>query len=122
MFHRVFGRAAASDGSRLVESWLGKDEKIINSFKVWRDEVVLTTDGIYSVNVKGFTGNKKRMNFTAKAMIVGVSFQNAYAWDRTVNVRVDIRGSLRPLSIRIRKADEATAKELVRTIKDLIKK
>ncbi len=127
MFNKIMGRASAGSSSRMVEPYLVEGEKIVNSFKVWRDEIVVTNFGIYDIDARGITGRKKVVSFTPTKFIEGYRFTSASYLDFSVNMDIYVRKhfgafnkNIGYIRIRARKQDQPVVKELTKVIKDMV--
>lgn len=127
MFNRLMGRASAETSSRMVKPYLIEGEQILKSFKVWRDEIVVTNFGIYDIDARGITGRKKVISFTPTKFIEGFRFTSASTLDFSVNIDIYVRkhfGALGKnvgfISIKARKQDQEVVQEMTKTIKDMI--
>lgn len=58
LFDAIMGNATAVDDSAIIKEYLLPDEEIIQAYRFVRDEIVLTTQGVYQVDVQGMTGKK----------------------------------------------------------------
>ncbi|HEM1832389.1 TPA: PH domain-containing protein, partial [Listeria monocytogenes] len=59
MLDKLLGKAAVvTESSYGIERFLGEDETIIQIFKFVRDEVIITSKGIFNVDAQGITGKK----------------------------------------------------------------
>ncbi len=120
MFSRILGRARAVSGSRIAEQYIQDDEEILNVFKVWRDELVFTTKGVYTINRKGITGVRTRVKYVTNSQIIGISYENAFFLARTCKLVINYR-SVMSDRIRVIKTDVEEVKEVYRRIKENIK-
>ncbi len=120
MIHKLLGKATATSTSVAIEPWLAEGEEIINTFKIWRDEIVLTNQGMYRLDKRGATGVRQNISYVTKSQIIGIEFHNAAALSRTVVVIISLRNK-RDIRIKTRKQDQAVVKEMVKRIKSEIK-
>ncbi len=129
MFGRLIGNSRALDTSKMIGPYLLDGEEIIKVFKVWRDEVVITTLGIHHVDAKGTTGKKKQVSFVPNKFIEGYRFTSAKGMDWSANLEIYVRKHFGPLGknlgmieIKARKSDQEAVIELTKMIKVLVTK
>lgn len=119
MLSRVLGNAQFYSESKLIEEFLSPGERVEGLFKVWRDEVVVTNFGLYSVNVTGAIRKRTNFEFVTKSEIIGVDFFPARTFSASKIVIHQRNG--KKVKIEVRKKDQEKCKEFLRIVKDLIK-
>lgn len=64
MFDKLMGKASVvTESSYGIERFLDEDEQIIRVFKFVRDELIITSKGIFNVDAQGLTGKKVEYKF-----------------------------------------------------------
>ncbi len=120
MFSRILGRYRAISNSKIASNYIQDDEEILNVFKVWRDELVFTTKGVYTINRKGITGIRTRVKYVTNSQIIGISYENSYFLARTCKLTINYRNVMSD-RMRIVREDSEEVKEVYRRIKENIK-
>lgn len=119
MWSKILGRAKANEGSKNVEKLLSEGEEILKSFKIWRDELVMTNKGLYQINKRGITGKNSIVTYITSAQIIGWSFDNAFALKRSMHLEINLR-SERNFKIKVRKEDEDVVLDMILYLKDKV--
>ncbi|MGL6247837.1 MAG: PH domain-containing protein, partial [Culicoidibacterales bacterium] len=95
-------------------------------YRFFRDEVVLTTHGIYQVDVQGMGGKKIEVKFFPKSKIKSVSFETAGAMDLDVDIKIGVDGNTvfvngvpysAPISFKVPKSQKDQAKQIIVLVK-----
>ncbi len=120
MFSRLLGRARAISDSERVKPFLAEDEEVLNVFKVWRDELVFTTKGVYDINRRGITGVRTRVKFTTNSQIIGITYENSFFLHRTVKLVINYRNVMSD-RIRVIREHDGEVREVYNRIKSGIK-
>ncbi len=123
MLDKLKGNASASKETDSIDFILNEDEEIINSFKIWRDEFVVTTSGLYYLDKQGFKGKKIFTKFFPGKYIEGFSFENAGKFDRNSEITIYVKTNFvsgentQKISFQVRKKDTDLVYELLKEIK-----
>lgn len=126
LFDAMMGNATAVSDSALVKEYLLPDEEIIQAYRFFRDEIVLTNHGIYQVDVQGMSGKKVEVKFFPKSKIKSVSFETAGTMDLDVDIKIGVDGNTvfvngvpysAPISFKVPKAQSDQAKQIIRLVK-----
>ncbi len=81
MLNKILGNSSIKESSKAIEHFLSEEEKVINSFVIWRDELVVTTKGIYHIDKQGVSGKKRNTKFFPGKYIEGFTFQGSGSYD-----------------------------------------
>ncbi|MGL5530467.1 MAG: PH domain-containing protein [Culicoidibacterales bacterium] len=126
LFDAMMGNASAVADSAIIKDYLLPDETIVQAYRFFRDEIVLTTHGIYQVDVQGGTGKKVEVKFFPKSKIKSVSFETAGTMDLDVDIKIGVDGNTvfvngvpynAPISFKVPKAQGEQAKQIIRLVK-----
>lgn len=126
LFDAIMGNATAVDDSAIIKEYLLPDEEIIQAYRFVRDEIVLTTQGIYQVDVQGMSGKKVEVKFFPKGKIKSVSFETAGTLDLDVDIKIGVDGNTvfvsgvpynAPISFKVPKGQGNQAKEIIKLVK-----
>lgn len=109
-----------------IAPYLLEDEEVIMGFSFLRDSIILTTAGVYCINVQNITGKKVEVKFFPSKSIKYISIESAGVMDLDADVKIGVDGNTvvtqtvaynAPLSFKIPKNQHEEAKELIRLIK-----
>ena len=119
LLNKMVGHADVGADLSYVSDYLFEDEKVIQSFQFFRDQIILTNLGIYTVDVQGLTGRKVEVKFFPKSCIKTISYETAGTFDFDVDIKIGVSnnpyilengGSVNmPISFKVpsKQADEA---------------
>ncbi len=124
LYDKLKGNASISNETKALEVILNENEEIINSFKFWRDEFIITTKGLYFVDKQGLKGKKIFTKFFSGKYIEGFSFENAGTFDRDLEITIYVKTNIvngvntQKISFDIRKNDIENVYKLLKEIKE----
>ena len=127
LLDNLMGNAEIDTDPSMVEEFLFQDENVIQTYKFYRDSIVLTTHGIYVIDVKGLSGKKIEIKFIPKKSINWISFETAGTMDLDVDIQIGVENNVgfttegmpynAPISIKV-KADQVNqAKDVIKLVK-----
>jgi len=127
LLNKVAGHAEVGADLKYVQEYLFQDEEVIQSFQFFRDQIILTNLGIYTVDVQGITGKKVEVKFFPKSTIKTISYETAETFDIDVDIKIGVSnnpyilasgGSVNmPISFKVPSKQAQEAKQIVRLVK-----
>lgn len=127
LYDKLTGKATIGADLKYVQDYIFEGEEVITSYQFFRDSIVLTTLGIYQVDVQGMTGKKVEVKFFPKKNIKSVSFETAGNFDLDVDIKIGVDGNTvmgssgayysAPISFKVPKKQADEAKEVVNLVK-----
>ncbi|AMP21221.1 hypothetical protein AZF37_08720 [endosymbiont 'TC1' of Trimyema compressum] len=130
MLDKLMGKASISSTSAYdVERLFCDDEILINVFKFMRDEIVITTRGIYNIDAQGLTGKRIEYKFFLVKALHYISMETAGIFDRDFDIKIGLNGNTvvtehtsysAPISIKVHKNETEAGFELYKTIKAML--
>lgn len=127
LLNKVAGHAEVGADLKYVQEYLFQDEEVIQSFQFFRDQIILTNLGIYTVGVQGITGKKVEVKFFPKSTIKTISYETAGTFDIDVDIKIGVSnnpyilasgGSVNmPISFKVPSKQAQEAKQIVRLVK-----
>lgn len=127
LFDGVLGNASAVNDSKIIQPYLLDNETIIQAYRFIRDEIILTTHGIYQVDVQGMSGKKVSVKFFPKSKVKSISFETAGTFDMDVDIKIGVDGNTEfvngvpygaPISFKVPKAQGQQAQQIVKLVKE----
>jgi len=126
-FHKMAGHAEVGADLKHVTDYLFEGEQVIQSFQFFRDQIILTNLGIYTVDVQGLSGKKVEVKFFPKDCIKTISYETAGTFDFDVDIKIGVSnnpmvlpngGSVNmPISFKVPSSQAAEAKTIVMLVK-----
>lgn len=130
MFDKLMGKAAiVTESSYGIERFLDEDEQIIQIFKFIRDEVIITSKGIFNIDAQGITGKKVEYKFFPKKALKYVSIETAGTLDRDFDLKIGVDGNTvvtqntsfsAPIALKVHKNDTEMGFALYKMIKGML--
>lgn len=130
MFDKLMGKAAiVTESSYGIEHFLDEDEQIIQIFKFIRDEVIITSKGIFNIDAQGITGKKVEYKFFPKKALKYVSIETAGTLDRDFDLKIGVEGNTvvtqntsfsAPIALKVHKNDTEMGFALYKMIKGML--
>lgn len=130
MFDKLMGKAAiVTESSYGIERFLDEDEQIIQIFKFIRDEVIITSKGIFNIDAQGITGKKVEYKFFPKKALKYVSIETAGTLDRDFDLKIGVEGNTvvtqntsfsAPIALKVHKNDTEMGFALYKMIKGML--
>lgn len=130
MFDKLMGKASVvTESSYGIERFLDEDEQIIRVFKFVRDELIITSKGIFNVDAQGLTGKKVEYKFFPVKALKHISIETAGTLDRDFDLKIGVDGNTvvtqttsysAPLTLKVHKNDTELGMELFKTIKGML--
>ncbi|MGL5576649.1 MAG: PH domain-containing protein [Sarcina sp.] len=127
LYDKLMGKGSMITDSRILDEYLLPNEQIIMGFKFIRDSIVLTTLGIYMIDVQGMTGKKVEVKFIPGKAISNVSFETAGTFDLDVDIKIGVQNNTAigangvpynaPISFKVPSAQSNDAKQIVKLVK-----
>ena len=127
LLDNIMGHAEIDTDPSMVEEFLFENEEVIQTYKFYRDSIVLTTHGIYVVDVQGLSGKKVEVKFIPKSSITWVSFETAGTLDLDVDIKIGVENNVdfttdgmpynAPISFKVKADQSDEAKEVIRLVK-----
>ena len=127
LYDKLTGKASVGADLTHVKDYLFEGEKVISSYQFFRDSIILTDLGIYTVDVQGMTGKKVEVKFFPKKAIKTVSFETAGNFDLDVDIKIGVDGNTTiastgvgysaPISFKVPKSQAEQAKEVIGLVK-----
>lgn len=127
IYDKVTGKATLGADITPIKDFVLEGEDIIASYQFFRDSVILTSLGIYNVDVQGLTGKKVEVKFFPKKNIKSVSYETAGNFDLDVDIKIGVEGNTvmgpggayysAPISVKVPKKQAAEAKEVINLVK-----
>ncbi len=90
LFNKMMGHAEVGANLNYVTDYLFDDEEVIQSFQFFRDQIILTNLGIYTVDVQGLSGKKVEVKFFPKSCIKTISYETAGTFDLDVDIKIGV--------------------------------
>ena len=130
LMDRLIGHADVNTASSYnVERFFWGGEHVVAAFRFVRDEIVVTTRGIFVVDVQGLTGKKKEYRYFPLKGLKYVSFETAGTLDMDADIKIGVDGNTQlingipynsPLSFKIPKGQSEQGEHFMRLVKALI--
>lgn len=130
MFDKLMGKAAiVTESSYGIDRFLDEDEQIIQIFKFIRDEVIITSKGIFNIDAQGITGKKVEYKFFPKKALKYVSIETAGTLDRDFDLKIGVEGNTvvtqntsfsAPIALKVHKNDTEMGFALYKMIKGML--
>lgn len=130
MFDKLMGKAAiVTESSYGIERFLDEDEQIIQIFKFIRDEVIITSKGIFNIDAQSITGKKVEYKFFPKKALKYVSIETAGTLDRDFDLKIGVEGNTvvtqntsfsAPIALKVHKNDTEMGFALYKMIKGML--
>lgn len=127
LYDKLTGKATAGADLSCVQDYILDGEDIITSYQFFRDSIILTTLGIYMVDVQGMTGKKMQVKFFPKKVVKTVSFETSGNFDLDVDIKIGVDGNTvegtsggyysAPIAFKVPKNQADQAKEVVNLVK-----
>ena len=127
IYDKLVGNATMGADLKYVQDFFFEDEKVLSSYQFFRDSIVLTTLGVYLVDVQGLTGKKVEVKFFPSRNIKSVSYETAGSFDLDVDIKIGVDGNTvmggqgayysAPISFKVPKKQAAQAKEVIALVK-----
>lgn len=127
LYDALSGKATMGADITPIKDYLLKGEEVLASYQFIRDSVILTTLGLYSVDVQGLTGKKVEVKFIPKKHIKTVSYETAGNFDLDVDIKIGVDGNTvmgpqgayysAPISFKVPKKQAEQAKEIINLVK-----
>ena len=124
---KMAGRAEVGADLRHVTEYLFEGEEVIQSFQFFRDQIILTNLGIYTVDVQGLSGKKVEVKFFPKNCIKTISYETAGTFDMDVDIKIGVSnnpvilsagGSVNlPISFKVPSRQANEAKTIIMLVK-----
>lgn len=127
LYDKLTGKATMSTDGNIIKEFLIENEEVIASYKFIRDSIILTTCGIYMIDVQGISGKKVETKFFPSKNIKSVSFETAGTLDMDVDIKIGVEGNTAfttngvpfnaPISFKVPKAQSQQAREIISQVK-----
>ncbi|WP_432645347.1 PH domain-containing protein [Methanobrevibacter sp.] len=127
LLDNLMGNAEIDTDPSMVEEFLFQDEEVIQTYKFYRDSIVLTTHGIYVIDVQGLSGKKIETKFIPKTSIKWISFETAGTFDIDVDIKIGVENNIgftaegmpynAPVSFKVKADQKDEAKEVIKLVK-----
>lgn len=127
VYDTLTGKATMGADISIIKGFLLDGEEVIASYQFFRDSVILTTLGIYNVDVQGLTGKKVEVKFFPKKNVKSVSYETAGSFDLDVDIKIGVDGNTvmgpggayfsAPISFKVPKKQADQAKEVINLVK-----
>lgn len=124
---KLAGYADVGLDAEQIRDYLIEGEEVIQSYHFIRDAVILTTCGIYLVDVQGVTGKKVEVKFYPKKSIQTISFETAGTLDIDVDIKIGVNHNPftlteglvehMPIEFKVPSGQSDEAKEIIRIVK-----
>ncbi len=125
--NKLAGHADVGADLSPVMDYLFDDEEVIQAFQFFRDSIVLTTLGIYVVDIQGLSGKKVEVKFYPKKAIQTISYETAGTFDIDVDIKIGVTGNhvvlhngaaySAPISFKVPSEQAEEAKNIVYLVK-----
>lgn len=116
IFNNMMGNANIKEDSEMIKPYLAEDETILLATKFFRDEIILTDYGLYSIDVQGATGRKRQVLFVSKDDICAYSFETAGTMDLDSEFKIHTKYS-GSIDLEFKKSDEEALSALMNVLK-----
>lgn len=129
LLDKVMGYAETGKNSSAIQRFLGEGEQVLMAFKFFRDEVVVTNRGIFTIDVQGITGAKKEYKYFPIKGIKYISYESAGSFDMDADIKIGVDGNSTivngaqhsvPLSFKIPKAQAAEGESFFKLVKNAL--
>lgn len=129
LFDKMLGNANVSQSSATIQRFLGDGERVIAAFRFFRDEIVMTDRGLFTVDVQGLTGSKKEYKYFPLKGIKYVSYESAGTFDMDADIKISVDGNSEivngvqqsvPLSFKIPRAQATDGEAFFKLVKGAI--
>ncbi|MBC1424221.1 PH domain-containing protein [Listeria seeligeri] len=130
MLDKLMGKASVvTKSSYGIERFLDEGEEVIRVFKFVRDELIITSKGIFNVDAQGITGKKVEYKFFPLKALKYVSIETAGTLDRDFDLKIGVEGNTvvvqntsfsAPLTLKVHKNDTEMGMELYKIIKGML--
>lgn len=126
LYDKLTGKASVGADLSYVNEYFFEGEEVLSSYQFMRDSIVLTTLGIYFVDVQGVSGKKVQVKFFPKKVVKTVSYETAGTMDLDVDIKIGVEGNTiagangyvsAPLAFKVPKAQASEAKEIINIVK-----
>lgn len=127
IYDKLTGKATMGADLKFVEEFFFEGEEVLSSYQFFRDSVVLTSLGIYLVDVQGITGKKVEVKFFPSRNVKSVSYETAGSFDLDVDIKIGVEGNTvmgaqggyfsAPISFKVPKKQAQQAKEVIALVK-----
>ncbi|NMO15093.1 PH domain-containing protein [Pyxidicoccus fallax] len=127
LLDRLIGHADVNAKSSYnLERFLGEGEKMLACFRFARDEIAVTTHGVFTVDVQGIMGSKKEYKYFPLKGVKYVSYESAGTFDADADIKIGLDGNTelvnnvpvsKPLSFKIPKAQAAEGERFFKLLK-----
>lgn len=127
LYDTLTGKATMGADITIIKDFLLDGEKVISSYQFFRDSVILTDLGIYTVDVQGLTGKKVEVKFFPKKNVKSISYETAGNFDLDVDVKIGVDGNTvmgpggayfsAPISFKVPKKQANQVKEVINLVK-----
>jgi len=125
--NKMMGHAEIGADLSYVTEYLFEGEEVIQSFQFFRDQIILTNLGIYTVDVQGVSGKKVEVKFFPKSCIKTISYETAGTFDLDVDIKIGVSnnpyildngGSVNmPISFKVPSSQAQEAKSIIMLVK-----
>lgn len=130
MFDKLMGKASVvTESSYGIDRFLEEDEQIIQIFKFVRDELIITSKGIFNVDAQGLTGKKVEYKFFPRKALKYVSIETAGTLDRDFDLKIGVDGNTvvtqntsfsAPITLKVHKNDTEMGFALYKMVKGML--
>lgn len=130
LFDKMMGYGSVDSSNAVLKTispYIIEGEDIIKVFTFFRDSIVISTEGLYLVDVQGITGKKVEVKFFPAKGVKYVSFESASTFDYDVDIKIGVDGNSTtngsgmqvsvPIAFKVPKAQHNEAQEVVKLIK-----
>lgn len=127
LYDTLTGKATLGADITPIKEYILEGEEVIASYQFFRDSVILTNLGIYTVDVQGLTGKKVEVKFFPSKNVKSVSYETAGNFDLDVDIKIGVDGNTvmgpggayfsAPISFKVPKKQAVQAKEVINLVK-----
>jgi hypothetical protein len=127
LLDRLIGNADVNAKSAYnLERFLSEGETILAVFKFTRDEIAVTNNGIFTVDVQGLMGKKKEYKYYPLKGVKYVSYESAGTFDVDADIKIGVDGNTElvnnipvsaPLTFKIPKDQAAAGERFFKLVK-----
>ena len=127
LYDKLTGKATMGANLKYVEDFFLDGEQVLSSYQFIRDSVVLTSLGLYLVDVQGLTGKKVEVKFFPARNIKSITFETAGNFDLDVDIKIGVDGNTvmgpqgayysAPISFKVPSSQAEQAKEILAQVK-----
>ncbi|WP_224246257.1 PH domain-containing protein [Hyalangium gracile] len=109
-----------------LERFLSEGETVLAVFRFARDEIAVTTNGIFTVDVQGIFGGKKEYKYFPLKGVKYVAYESAGTFDTDADIKIGVDGNTelvnnvavnKPLSFKIPKSQAAEGERFFKLLK-----